>query len=231
MNKQQVLETLKYLRENSSKRNFSQSVDLIINLQNLDLKKPEHKIEFYMQLPKSKNKKVKIGGFVDAQLATQAKKVLDTVILKDELDTWKQDIKKQKKLANSHDFFIAQVDIMAKTAATFGKVLGSRGKMPNPKAGCVVPGTANLEPIVKKLQDTIKIQTKNELSIKASIALESMNDEDIAENAIVVYNNLVPKLPQEKNNIKDIFLKFTMSPAVKVGEKPKQETKVKENKK
>ena len=106
-------------------------------------------------------------------------------------------------MANSNDFFVAQVEIMAQVAVTFGKVLGARGKMPNPKAGCVVPGSiSNLEPIANKLQNTVKLQTKNETSVKTSIGIESMKDEDLADNVLAVYNTLLSKLPQEKNNIK-----------------------------
>ena len=41
MDKNQVTQTLKQVKENSQKRNFSQSYDLIVNLRDIDLKKPE----------------------------------------------------------------------------------------------------------------------------------------------------------------------------------------------
>jgi large subunit ribosomal protein L1 len=223
MEKQQILKTLTELREKSPKRKFSQSIDLVINLQNLDLKKPEHKIDLYTQLPHSKNKKIKTCAFVDSQLAPQAKKFCDTVVLKEEFEKWKNKKKEQKKLAADHDFFIAQTEIMAQVAAAFGKVLGSRGKMPNPKAGCVVPGAIiNLEPIIIKLQKTIRLQTKNELTLKASIGLESMKDEEISDNVLAVYNTILSALPQDKNNIKYVAIKLTMGQLFKIGEAKKE---------
>lgn len=224
MDKKQILNTLKVLREKSPKRKFSQSIDLVINLQNLDLKKQDHKIDLYLKLPHSKGKKSKLCIFADPQLEPKAKGVFDTIILKDDFETWKKDKKKQKNLAASHDFFVAQVEHMAKVAAAFGRVLGSRGKMPNPKAGCVVPGSIpSLEPIAKKLQDTVRLQTKNETSVKCSIGSESMKDEDIIENILAVYNTLLSNLPQEKNNIKYVAIKVTMGPLFKVGEKLKDD--------
>ena len=194
MEKQEVLKSIKELREKSPKKNFSQSVDLVINLQNLDLKKPEHKVDLYLQLPHPRGKKLKLCAFVDAQLAQKAKGVFDNVVTKDEFAKWINNKKEQKKLANSNDFFVAQVEIMAQVAVTFGKVLGARGKMPNPKAGCVVPGSiSNLEPIANKLQNTVKLQTKNETSVKTSIGIESMKDEDLADNVLAVYNTLLSK--------------------------------------
>ncbi len=222
MNKEEILKTIKELREKSPKKKFSQSVDLIVNLQNLDLKKPEHKVDLYFQLPHSKGKKLKLCAFVDAQLESKAKGLFDTVITKNDFPKWLNNKKEQKKLASSHDFFIAQVELMTQIAQTFGKVLGSRGKMPNPKAGCVVPGAIpTLEPIVKKLQNTIRLQAKNELSVKASIGTEQMKDEELADNILASYNTLLSNLPQEKNNIKYIAVKFTMGPLFKIGEKKK----------
>ncbi len=219
MEKQQVLNTIKELREKSSKKKFSQSVDLLINLQNLDLKKPEHKVDLYLQLPHSRGKKLKIGAFVDSQLAQKARSVFDTVITKEDFPKWNGNKKEQKKLAGSHDYFVSQVEIMAQVAAAFGKVLGARGKMPNPKAGCVVPGSIpSLEPLAAKLQNTVRLQTKNETSVKASIGIESMKDDDLAENILAVYNTLLSKLPQEKNNIKYVAIKLTMGPMIKIGE-------------
>src|SRR3989338_6171359 len=101
MEKQEVLKSIKELREKSPKKNFSQSIDLIINLQNLDLKKPEHKIDLYLQLPHPRGKKLKLCAFVDAQLASKAKTAFDQVITKEDFPRWLNNKKDQKKLASS----------------------------------------------------------------------------------------------------------------------------------
>ena len=223
MDKNQVLKAIKELREKSPKKKFLQTVDLIINLKNLDLKKQEHKVDIYMKLPNSKGKKPRICAFVDAQLAPKAKDVFDTVIQKSEFDKWKNNKKNQKLLSNTHDFFVAQADMMAQVAAIFGKVLGARGKMPNPKAGCVIPATANPEPVVANLQNTIRLQTKNDLSIKAVIGNESSKDDELADNILSIYNTLIPKLHQEKDNLRSIMIKLTMGPRFRIEEEVKKE--------
>ncbi len=223
MEKQEVLKAIKEIREKSPKKKFSQAVDLIINLQNLDLKKPEHKMDISLQLPFFRGRKPKICAFVDAQLGTQAKKLCDTIVLKEDFAKWQNNKKEQKKLANNNDIFISQVELISQVAAIFGKVLGSRGKMPNPKAGCVVPGAANLEPIINRLQNTVRLQTKNELIIKLAVGKETMKDEELADNILSAYNTLLSKLPQEKNNIRFTAIKLTMGPICKIGDAFKKE--------
>ena len=124
--------------------------------------------------------------------------------------------KELKKLADSYDFFIAQANLMVQVAGAFGRILGPKGKMPNPKAGCVVLPKTNLKPIVDKLKKTIKLVSRNTLMVQCSIGKEGMDENKIVENAVTIYNQVLHAMPQEKNNIKEVMLKLTMSKPVKV---------------
>lgn len=216
MNKKDALLIVNKLRESSPKRNFVQAVDLIVNLQDLDFKKPEHQLDFYVVLPYGIGKKKKIAAFVDVDMIDEAKSVCDTVISLAQFDDYVKDKKKIKKLAKNHDYFIAQSTIMSKIAATFGRILGPRNKMPNPKAGCVVAPKTNIKPLYDKLQKTIRVLARNKPLVQLCIGREDMSDEQIAENLYVVYDQLIHHLPKERNNIKNIFIKTTMGKAVKV---------------
>ena len=44
-----------------------------------------------------------------------------------------------------------------------------------------------------------------------------MKDEEIAENILAVYNRLLKEMPREKENIKNIEIKFTMTKPIKIG--------------
>jgi len=114
---------------------------------------------------------------------------------------------------------------MPKIATTFGRVFGPKGKMPHPKAGCVVAPNANLKPLYERLQKTLKIATKNDPIIQCSVGKEDMKDEEVIDNILTVYNALVHALPNEKHNVKSVFLKLTMSKSVRIGEEIKEETK------
>jgi len=225
MDKKTILATLKNIRENSPKRNFKQSIDLIINLKDIDLKKTDHQINMFVTLHYSNGKKKSICAFVGPELEKSAKEVCDEVILADQFDRFKGK-KELKKLASKHDFFISQANIMPKVATTFGRFLGPKGKMPNPKIGAVLPPNANVKPLQEKLTKTINLVTKNEPVIKCVIGKDGSSDEELIDNALTIYNSLIQRLPNEKNNIKNIILKYTMGPCFKIGEEvkiPKEE--------
>jgi large subunit ribosomal protein L1 len=213
MNKQEIMKALQELRK-TKKKNFLQSVDLIITLKELNLKKPEENVDFYMSLPVNALKKRKICIFAGAELADQAKKFCDTIITEPDFD--KYDKKAIKKLAETHDFFIAQANLMVKIASKFGRILGTRGKMPNPKAGCVIPPKGNVQAVVEKLQTLILLKSKKSPVVHATIGKEDSSDEDLTKNALVVFDQVIHHLPKEIDNIKNVFIKFTMSKPVKI---------------
>ncbi len=218
MEKEELQSALQKAKDISEKRNFKQSYDLIINLKGLDPKKPEHQVDAFITLPHSKGKKVKVCALVAAELEGQAKEIFDFTILSDNFDKYK-DKKETKKIANNFDFFIAQANIMPKVATVFGRVFGPRGKMPNPKSGGVVAPNANLKPLYEKLQRTVRATTKNAPLLQCSIGTEDMNNNDVVENALTVYNTVLPLLPNESHNVKNVYIKLTMGKPVKIGEK------------
>ena len=202
MDKKNFVEALQVLKT-LPKRKFKQTYDLIINLRGLNLKKPEQHVELWIQLPFNKGKQTKIGAIVGPELAEQAKAVCDVVVLQSEFPTY-TDKKAIKKLARSCDYFIAQANVMPDIAKAFGRVFGPLGKMPNPKAGCVVPPNANLKTLSERLKKTIRIAAKVQPSIKVMVGKEDMPDEEVADNVVAVYSNVVQKLPQETFNIKSV---------------------------
>ena len=88
--------------------------------------------------------------------------------------------------------------------------------MPNPKAGCVVPPKSSLEPLYNRLQDTIKVIAKERPFVQVPVGTEKLTDDQLAENILNVYKQILHKLPGEKNNIEKVALKFTMGKPVKL---------------
>ena len=217
MQKARILEGIKKARESSEKRKFTQMFDLIFNLKDMDLKREADKINTFLTLPHTLGKRVRIGALVGEELSTKAKSVCDAVVVQDQFK--KLDKKAIKKLAEQMDFFIGQADIMPQIAGAFGKILGPRGKIPNPKAGCIIPPTADPKAIVERLQKVVKAETKNELTIKLRVGSEKMSDDELADNILACYNGILAALPQEKNNLKSMILKLTMGKPVHIEEK------------
>jgi len=219
MDKKQFEKALVQLKAVSPEKKFKQTIDLIINFKGLDLKKPDNQLDFFVQLHYNRGKSVRICGFVGAEIADEAKKVLNGTVIVDDFDKYQQDKKLLKKLSKDYDLFIAQANIMAKVATVFGRVLGPKQKMPNPKAGCVIPpNAAVIKPTFDKLQKQVRVSVKTAPHFQCGVGTEDMKDEELLDNILSIYNNVVHHLPGENHNIKNVCLKKTMGPAIKVGE-------------
>ncbi len=216
MEKKNILKTIKELKEKSQKRNFNQTYDLIITLKDLDLKKPEHQVDFFQTLHYPKGKKVKVCALIGPEMEAAAKNAVDKYILVDDFPKYAKDKKTTKKLAGQFDFFIAQATIMPKVATTFGRIFGPKGKMPNPKAGCVVPPNAPLKPLYERLQKTIHLVAKTSLMIQAAVGKEDMPDEQVADNILTIYDALIHHLPGAENNVREALLKLTMGKPIQL---------------
>lgn len=215
MEKKEILEALQKARE-GKERKFTQSFDLIVNLKDVDLKKNEQQVDFFATLPKLDGRKAQICALVGPELEPAAKQAVDTVIEQTDFPKYSKDKKLAKKLAEDHTFFIAQANIMPQVATHFGRVLGPKGKMPNPKAGAVVPPKADLNNIKNKFMKTIRVQAKTSPIIQCLVGNEKMSDEDLAENISNVYTQIIHHLPNEEANVKSAFIKLTMGSSVKV---------------
>lgn len=212
METQEAITKVQAAKEQAKKRNFAQSVDFVINLKNLDFKKPEEQVDFYVQVPHSLGKDIKICALVGPELIDEAKKVCERAIHQKDFSELKKE--EVKTLASEYDYFIAQGNIMADVAKNFGRVLGPRGKMPDPKAGCIVAPKTNLQPIHNRLQRLVRVQAKKDPVIHLLIGSEEQEDKEVAENLATIYNQLRLQLPLEENNIKDALVKLTMGKPV-----------------
>src|SRR3989344_4830740 len=104
MDKAQFLSALQKAKESSPKRNFQQSVDLVVTLKNLDLKKPEQQMDSAANLHYSSGKKIKVCGLVGPELLDEAKQVLDLAISVDDFSKYENNKKVIRKLAKQYDF-------------------------------------------------------------------------------------------------------------------------------
>ena len=203
--KDKIIKALEELRK-TKKRNFNQSVDLIINLKEFNPK--TNSLNSIVELAhKTKNKKI-------CALLNKKSKVVDS-ISKTEFSKYK-DKKQVKKLSKKYDFFISSTNLMPSVATNFGRILGPLGKMPSPQIGILTSeNDEEIKKIVNRLDKIIKIRTK-EASIKLLIGKENMEDEKIAENFMAVFNKIKDSLPKKKENIKSVMIKFTMSKPIKI---------------
>lgn len=202
---EQLKKGLTELRK-EKQRKFDQTVDLIVNLQKFDVKKSN--VNLFVSIP-HKIKEKKIAGFLEVKNPD-----VDT-ITPDEFKKYSGKTQ-LKGLVNKYDFFIAQASLMPSVATAFGRALGPTGKMPSPQLGILMNADEKaLKEIKNKINTSVKIKVK-EPSIKISIGKQSMKDEDIVENIMTIYSTLLKTLPRNKENVKNIEIKFTMTKPYKI---------------
>lgn len=211
-----LTQALQKVKESTFHIKFNQTYDLIITLKDLDLKKPDQQVDIFVTLPHSKGKINKVCGLVGSELIDESKRELDMTLSDGEFQQFTASKAKLKALANEYDFFIAQANVMPKVAQFFGRALGPRGKMPNPKAGCVVPPKAQLAPIKKRLERTLRVSAKTSPNIQVPVGAQDMDAQQVIENIKEVYAQVLANLPQGVNNIKRVYLKLTMSATERV---------------
>jgi len=215
MERAQILEAIKKAKVSEVKRNFVQTIDLVVNLKEIDINKEEGKIEEFVILPGGRAKPAKICALVGPELKDQALKLCDLAIISEDFSKW-NDARKIRKLAREYDFFIGQTNIMPEVAKTFGRFLGPLGKMPSPKGGHMVPPKANLETLVRNLKNTVKVAIKKSPVFQCNVGKEDMPEEKIAENILAVVERVKSKLPKAQHNIANIIIKTTMGAPQKV---------------
>ena len=203
-----TLAAVKEVLEKSPKRNFRETVDLAINLKDVDLSIPKNRIQEDVILPNGRGRVVKVCVIGGGELASKARNVADKVIMPEELGTLADDKKSAKKVANEMDFFIAEATLMPTVGKRLGIVLAPRGKMPKP----IAPG-ADPRSLVENLRKTVTVRSKDKTTFHTSVGTTDMPPEQIAENIDLVLKRITAKLEKGTMNIRTAYVKTTMGPA------------------
>jgi len=206
-------EALEKALEEAPERNFTETVELILNFREVDFSNPDDRVDKTVTLPNGRGKPTKICVIAKGETATKAKKEAEKVLSKDNLKKLGKDSRKAKKLAKEYDHFLAEANMMADVGKHLGQVLGPRNKMPTP----VPPGSDPTDQI-KKLRDQIKIKSKGEFqpTLQAPIGTEEMEIKELEENVERVYTEIVNSLPKRHQNIDEAYVKTTMGPSIQV---------------
>src|SRR5665647_1802998 len=151
--------------ESAPKRKFTESVDLVINLKNIDLSQPKNRITESIVLPKGRGKATKIGVFAKGDLAIKSQSGgADLVISPEDIDKMSGDRKLIRSTTRDIDFFIAEAPLMPSIGKSFGPILGPKGKMPDP-----IPSSVDPTPIINRLKRTVKVRTKDKTTFHLSL--------------------------------------------------------------
>ena len=201
-------EAIKLVKETATTK-FDSTVEVAIKL-NLDTKKADQQLRGSFVLPNGTGKTKKVLVIAKGEAANAAKNagadyVGDTdMIEKIQNENW-----------FDFDVIVATPDMMAQLGR-IGRVLGTKGLMPNPKTGTVTMNTAKAVEDIKK--GMVSYQTDSFGNVHTIIGKVSFTEEQLLENLTYVYNTIVKVKPStvKGNYIENISVASTMGPGIKL---------------
>ena len=193
------------------KRKFVESVEVAINLRDVDLQNPQKRINAEVALPHGRGRPARVAVFAQGEMAVISKKIVDTVISPDQIEDLSDNKREAKKLADKFDFFVAETGLMATIGKSLGIVFGPRGKMPRP-----IPPQADIERIIKSLTNLVPVRSKDRPTFHVPIGNVSMPQEQLAENLETIIKRVESSLDRGSDNIASIWVKTTMGKAGKL---------------
>ncbi len=198
------------LAKKASFAKFDESLDIAINL-NLDTRKSDQQLRGAVVLPNGNGKSVRVLVATDDVNAQKAAKAVgaDLVYSAAELP----EILNQDKY--EFDVIVADPKMML-VLGKYGKKLGPKGLMPNPKTGTVTTTPAKAVEELKKGKANYRADKGG--IIHSSIGKKSMDTKKLTENAealIQVIKRLKPTTVKG-TYVKNITVSTSMGPSVKV---------------
>ncbi|AKU08759.1 MULTISPECIES: 50S ribosomal protein L1 [Haloferax] len=192
-------------------RNFRETVDLAVNLRDLDLNDPSKRVDESIVLPSGTGQDTQIVVFATGETALRAEDVADEVLGPDELEDFGDDTDAAKDLADETDFFVAEAGLMQDIGRYLGTVLGPRGKMPTP----LQPDDDVVE-TVNRMKNTVQLRSRDRRTFHTRVGADDMTPDEIAENIDVIVRRLEATLEKGPLNIDSVYVKTTMGPSVEV---------------
>ncbi|MCI0497406.1 MAG: 50S ribosomal protein L1 [Thermoplasmata archaeon] len=205
--KEKVIEAIGTPKE----RKFLESVELAINLKDINLTDPKNRINEEVTLPHGRGRAVKIAAICSGEMALKAKKSADLVVQVEELEDLAGDKIAAKRVARDHEFFIAEAPLMPVIGKRLGVFLGPRGKMPRP-----LPPGSDPTPMIENLRRVVRVRTKDRPTFHVPVGTRDMPPEQLAGNINAVLKRLETKLERGMLNVRSIYIKTTMGPAVRL---------------
>jgi large subunit ribosomal protein L1 len=191
---------------------FEQSFDIAVNFRKreLDVTKPENRLNQELILPNVLYPPAKVCAFGDGEFADNAKAAgVEHVVSKDDIPRLGEEKKERKSLAKGYDFFIAATDAMPLVGRYLGQALGPRGKMPRP-----FPPQADLTAVVSQYQRTVRIRMRNTPTFHVKVGHVRMGDKEIVDNIVAVLDFVKGK--ELFDRVGNIQVKTTMGPPVEM---------------
>jgi large subunit ribosomal protein L1 len=200
-------EAVKLLKELPDKK-FDETVEVHFRL-GLNVRHADQQLRGTLMLPNGTGKEQRVAVFAEGEKAKEAEDAGADVVGAADLAT---------KIEGGFDDFdvaVATPDLMG-TVGKLGRILGPRGKMPNPKTGTVTfdVGKAVREAKAGKLE----YRTDRGANVHISIGKKSFAEKQLLENYAAILDEIVRAKPSAAKGryIRSITLTTTMGPGIHV---------------
>ncbi|MCS7127286.1 MAG: 50S ribosomal protein L1 [Thaumarchaeota archaeon] len=211
---QEISEGLRRAMGDRGKRKFVQSVELQVNLRDIDLKKPENRFTETVELPRGLGSRPRrVAVIAGGALAVEARKSanIDKVLEREEVELLVGNKKAAKKLAREYDYFLVDTSLISLAARALGSALGYVGKAPVP-----VPAGTDIDAMAARYKRSVTVRVRKNPQANCVIGTEEMPIDHLLENAQAVLNRVVERLPKRWANVQSVYLKLSMGEPVRL---------------
>ncbi len=205
--------------ESKKKRKFVETVDVVVNLKNVNLKDPNRRFNNEVELPNVVDEKTTVCFLVEGDQHVQAGTLKVDALNKEAMEAMgKAEKAAKRKFVNKYEYFIANTETMKLVAKHFGKLFGTHQKMPRPQPqgyGVINPGDS-IAPSLDRYKRVVRMKLQKFPLIQYKIGSKSMEVKKLAQNLKASLEWIEQKLEKGRQNIKSVYVKTTMGGSVKL---------------
>jgi large subunit ribosomal protein L1 len=187
---------------------FDETVEAHFNL-GLNVRHAEQQLRGTLMLPHGTGRESRVAVFADGEKAREAQDAGADVV-------GTADLAKQiEEGFDDFDVAVATPDQMG-IVGKLGRILGPRGKMPNPKTGTVTMDVAKA--VQEAKAGKLEYRTDRGANVHVAIGKKSFGERQLVENYAALVEEIVRAKPAAAKGryIKGITLTSTMGPGLKV---------------
>ncbi len=187
---------------------FDETVEAHFNL-GLNVRHAEQQLRGTLMLPHGTGRESKVAVFADGEKAREAEQAGADVV-------GTADLAKQiEEGFDDFDVAIATPDQMS-VVGKLGRILGPRGKMPNPKTGTVTMDVAKA--VQEAKAGKLEYRTDRGANVHVAIGKKSFDEKQLVENYAALIEEILRAKPSAAKGryIKTVTLTSTMGPGIHV---------------
>ena len=188
--------------------NFDETVEVHFRL-GIDTRQADQQVRGSVSLPNGTGKNVRVAVFAEGEKAREAEAAGADVVGSDDL------VEQIQKGFLDFDATVATPDMMSKVGR-LGKILGTRGLMPNPKLGTV---TMDVARVVGELKAGRVEYRADKFGIAhVGIGKASFDETKLVENYATLLDEILRAKPASAKGryLKSITVATTMGPGIKI---------------